>query len=128
MTIPRATAEASLYRSTGAYGGGSVAAAPGDGRVLSPQQSGVSPVVPRLPIDLAPIIVRPCRPSWQCQIEYWLCQGQIPRCIDRCLSNNLYQCAFAADPQACEARLWQMCSGQCQVACEAAYRNCLDCR
>jgi hypothetical protein len=125
MTVPGATAESSLYRSTGTYRGRWTRATATGSRMLSPQQSGNGPLVPRLPIDL---VLRPCRPPWQCRLEYWLCQGQIPRCIDRCLSNNLYQCAFAPDPQACEARVWQRCSGQCQVACDAAYQDCLECR
>jgi hypothetical protein len=126
--MPGAAAEASLYRSTGAYGGRWVRAAVSSGRKLTPQQGGIGPLVPRLPIDFGPILVRPCRPPWQCRLEYLLCQGQIPRCIDRCVGNNLSQCAFAPDPQACEAGVWQRCSGQCQIACDAAYQDCLQCR
>src|SRR5919106_2403849 len=115
MTVPGATAEASLYRSTGAYGGQWVGAAATDGRMLAPQQAGIGPLVPRLPIDLPPLVATPWRPPWQCRLEYLLCQGQIPRCISRCLANNLFRCAFAPDPQACEARVWQMCSGRCEI-------------
>jgi hypothetical protein len=128
MTVPGATAEASLYRSTGAYRAWFARPAAGSGRRLTPQQAGIGPLVPRLPIDFGPIVVRPCRPPWQCRLEYLLCQGQIPRCIDRCLSNNLFRCAVAPDPQACEAQVWQMCSSQCQIACDAAYQDCLQCR
>jgi hypothetical protein len=96
--------------------------------MLAPQQAGIGPLVPRLPIDLPPLVATPCRPPWQCRLEYLLCQGQIPRCISRCLANNLFRCAFAPDPQACEARVWQMCSGRCEIACDAAFHDCLQCR
>jgi hypothetical protein len=128
MTVPGATAEASLYRSTGAYGGWWARAAASGGRRLTPQQGGIGPLVPGLPIEFGPIVVRPCRPPWQCRLEYLLCQGQISRCVDRCLSDNLFQCASAPDPQACEAGVRQRCLIGCQVACDGAYQNCLQCR
>ena len=122
--VPGGTAEASLYRPKGPYGGRWSRAGRNDGRTLSPQQSGIGSLVPRL----SPIVVWPCRPPWLCRLEYLICQGQIPRCVDRCLSSNLYRCAFAPDPQVCEAQVWQLCTGQCQVACDAAYARCLQCR
>jgi hypothetical protein len=95
--------------------------------MLTPQQGGISALVRRL-IDFGPIVVGPCRPPWQCRLEYLLCQGQIARCIDGCVGNNLYQCVFASDPQACEAGVRQRCSSQCQITCDAAYHECLQCR
>ncbi|MCX9074775.1 MAG: hypothetical protein OIN88_08980 [Candidatus Methanoperedens sp.] len=104
MKMPGFTADASIYRSAVTYA------------------AGRTPVMLENAITLS---YHPVLPPRFCYLEYLLCQGFIPRCVDRCISNNLWQCALARDPQACEAAVAMRCSGTCTVACDAQYDRCL---
>jgi hypothetical protein len=116
MNMPGFTAEASMYKSVVPYVTGHTGIPVRYENALTPQQLST----------LGRSTVNPIRPPWLCRFEYGLCRGFIPTCIDRCISNNLWRCALAPDPQACEAGVWMRCSGTCTVACDAQYARCLS--
>lgn len=114
MRMPGFTAEDSIYRSMVTYA---------TGRTLFPV-TGENVVTPQQSVNWREETLR-ISPSVLCRFQYWLCRTFIPSCTGRCLSNSLVECAFASNPQACEAAVWQRCSGTCTVACDQQYANCL---
>ena len=116
MNIPGFTAEASVYKAAGTYATRRTGGRGVHDNTVTLQQS----------LTLGSYMVNPITPPWLCRLEYWLCRGFIPTCMSRCLANNLWRCALASDPQACEAAVWMRCSGTCTVACDAQYARCLS--
>jgi hypothetical protein len=116
MNMQGFTAEASIYKSVVTYVTGRTEVPVRYENALTPQQL----------LTLGGLTVNPEMCRWRCRMEHGLCRLAIFTCIDRCVANDLEQCVFASDPQACEVTVTLRCSERCSFACERQYATCLS--